>query len=112
VKSPDATILAPSLPFSAFLSWQYGGWEMTGVSPRPLHRLTPLRDDPAAAWLSKPQRFRVTLTGWFAWVGFALFLAIMWWLLLYLILEVRVATVTTILSGLALSWPVFPRRGS
>lgn len=78
---------------------------MTGVSPRPLHRLTPLRDDPAAAWLSKPQRFRVTLSGWFGWLGFALFLTIMWWLLLFLILEVRVATVTTILSGLALAWP-------
>jgi len=84
---------------------------MTGDSRRPLHRLTPLRDDPAVAWLSKPQRFRVTLTGWFGWLGFAMFLTIMWWALVLLMLGVlrvvdfRVASITTILSGIALVWP-------
>ena len=31
---------------------------MTQEARRPLHRLTPLRDDPAAAWLTPPQRLR------------------------------------------------------
>jgi hypothetical protein len=80
-------------------------------SGRPLHRLTPLRDDPAVAWLSKPQRFRVTLTGWFGWLGFAMFLTILWWALVLLmvgvlrVVDFRVATVTTLLSGFALVWP-------
>jgi len=84
---------------------------MMGDVRRPLHRLTPLRDDPAVAWLSKPQRFRVTLTGWFGWLGFATFLVVMWWALVFLMFGIlhgadfRVATITTIVSGVALVWP-------
>lgn len=84
---------------------------MTQDSGRPLHRVTPLRDDPAMAWLSGPLRFRVTLTGWFGWLGFATFLWIMWWALAVLMLGVigfidhRLAWLITLLSGLALVWP-------
>ena len=37
---------------------------------RPLHRMTPLRDDPAWAWLSSGERLRIDALGWFLWVAF------------------------------------------
>ncbi len=37
---------------------------------RPLHRLTPLRDDPALAWLIAGERLRIDALGWFLWVAF------------------------------------------
>src|SRR6478736_5720553 len=37
---------------------------------RPLHRLTPLRDDPAFAWLTPGERLRIDALGWFLWVAF------------------------------------------
>ena len=37
---------------------------------RPLHRLTPLRDDPAFAWLTAGERLRIDALGWFLWVAF------------------------------------------
>jgi len=37
---------------------------------RPLHRMTPLRDDPALAWLSTSERLRIDALGWFLWVAF------------------------------------------
>jgi hypothetical protein len=37
---------------------------------RPLHRLTPLRDDPALAWLSPGEKMRIDALGWFLWVAF------------------------------------------
>jgi hypothetical protein len=36
----------------------------------PLHRLTPLRDDPAVAWLSPSEKFRMNALAWFVWVAF------------------------------------------
>jgi len=37
---------------------------------RPLHRMTPLRDDPALAWLSTGERLRIDALGWFLWAAF------------------------------------------
>jgi hypothetical protein len=37
---------------------------------RPLHRMTPLRDDPALAWLSSGERLRIDALGWFLWAAF------------------------------------------
>ena len=37
---------------------------------RPLHRLTPLRDDPAWAWLSTGERMRIDALGWSLWAVF------------------------------------------
>ena len=37
---------------------------------RPLHRMTPLRDDPAWAWLSSGEKLRIDAVGWFLWVAF------------------------------------------
>jgi hypothetical protein len=42
--------------------------------PGPLHRLTPLSDDPAAGWLSGAARFAVTMRGWALWGAFYLFI--------------------------------------
>ncbi|HVV50593.1 MAG TPA: hypothetical protein VHO06_13085, partial [Polyangia bacterium] len=44
------------------------GWSSGTAQVRPLHRLTPLRDDPARAWLSTGERFRIDALGWFLWV--------------------------------------------
>src|SRR5579863_430160 len=41
------------------------------VLPGPLHRLTPLKDDPSAAWLTPLDRLIVTLKGWAAWALYA-----------------------------------------
>lgn len=45
---------------------------MSNEGPRPLHRLTPLLDDPAAAWLSRTSRMRVWFTGVLGWATFIL----------------------------------------
>jgi len=37
---------------------------------RPLHRMTPLRDDPALAWLSSGEKLRIDALGWFLWAAF------------------------------------------
>ena len=37
---------------------------------RPLHRMTPLRDDPAWAWLSTSEKMRIDALGWFLWAAF------------------------------------------
>jgi hypothetical protein len=42
----------------------------TGAAKAPLHRLTPLRDDPAAGWLSRGEKLRIDAAGWFVWVAF------------------------------------------
>jgi len=49
---------------------------MTQDARRPLHRLSPLHDDPAAAWLSPQQRLRVALAGWFIWLLFVIILVV------------------------------------
>jgi hypothetical protein len=43
---------------------------MSNEGPRPLHRLTTLLDDPAAAWLSTAGRWRVGLTSVLGWGSF------------------------------------------
>src|SRR5204862_129419 len=48
------------------------GLTMTQAPGRPLHRVTPLRDDPLVAWLTGPQRLRVAMTGWVRWGLFGL----------------------------------------
>src|SRR5579863_5751930 len=37
---------------------------------RPLHRMTPLRDDPAFAWLTAGEKLRIDALGWFLWAAF------------------------------------------
>ncbi len=37
---------------------------------RPLHRMTPLRDDPALAWLSAAEKLRINALGWALWAVF------------------------------------------
>jgi hypothetical protein len=78
---------------------------------RPLHRLTPLRDDPAATWLTRPQRLRVAMTGVFGWIGFSFFLKMMWWAQVLLMFGVfgmvdyRLPGAFTAMAGFALVWP-------
>ena len=84
---------------------------MTQEPRRPLHRLTPLRDDPAATWLTRRQRLRVAVTGVFGWIGFAIFLHLTWWaqvLLMWGVLRMvdqRLPSVLTAMAGFALVWP-------
>lgn len=80
--------------------------------PRPLHRLTPLRDDPLRAWLSPAQRLRVTMTGWGGWALFGFMQSLVWWLLVALfahvlsIVDGRLPTVFVAMGALALAWPM------
>ena len=80
--------------------------------PRPLHRLTPLRDDPLSAWLSPSQRLRVTMAGWGGWLMFGLLQTVAWWLLIFLLAHVlyvfdgRLPTVLVGMAALALAWPM------
>ena len=84
---------------------------MTQEPRRPLHRLTPLRDDPAATWLTRPQRLRVALTGVFGWLAFSIFLKMMWWAQVLLDDErlgdgrLPSARRVTTMAGIALVWP-------
>jgi hypothetical protein len=85
---------------------------MTMELPRPLHRLTPLRDDPLTAWLSPSQRLRVTMAGWGGWMMFGLLQTSAWWLLVFLFAHVlyvfdgRLPTVLIGMAALALAWPM------
>jgi hypothetical protein len=85
---------------------------MTREQPRPLHRLTPLRDDPLAAWLSPGQHLRVTLTGWGGWLIFGLLMKLVWWVLFILCAHVfyvpdgRLPSVLAGMATLALIWPM------
>ena len=47
----------------------FGAWG-SEQTVRPLHRMTPLRDDPAFAWLSPGEKFRIDAFGWFLWAAF------------------------------------------
>ena len=84
---------------------------MTQEPRRPLHRLTPLRDDPAATWLTRRQRLRVAMTGVFGWIGFAIFLHLIWWAQVLLmwgvfpIVDHRLPSVLTVMAAIALVWP-------
>jgi hypothetical protein len=44
--------------------------------PRPLHRLTPLRDDPAASWLRWHERWQAAVAGAMVWVAYGIFIRI------------------------------------
>jgi hypothetical protein len=50
-------------------SFETGG--STGSVKATLHRLTPLRDEPAAGWLSRTERWRIDAIGWLVWAAFA-----------------------------------------
>ncbi len=70
---------------------------MSTEVPRPLQRMTPLLEDPAAAWLSSAGRMRVGLTGVLGWGAFV----------------VSVVTVKLLFSILMVSFPILfllPRR--
>lgn len=85
---------------------------MTQAPGRPLHRVTPLRDDPLAAWLTGPQRLRVVMTGWFGWILFAIFIRMLFWAQVLLIADYlhivdgRLPAVLTMMAAAALIWPV------
>ncbi len=53
--------------------------------PGPLHRLTPLRDDPAEGWLSPAGRLRATLSTWWAFAAYGAFVVIVWFSTEYVI---------------------------
>jgi hypothetical protein len=78
---------------------------------RPLHRLTPLQNDPASAWLTGPQQLRVAMSGWFGWFLYFLFLKIVFWGQVIVMLEVmhfvplRLPSIVTTMIGLTLLWP-------
>jgi hypothetical protein len=78
---------------------------------RPLHRLTPLHADPAAAWLTRPQRFGVVMTGALTWVLFAIFLALVFFAQMILLAEMlrvfdlRIPFLATAMLAVALVWP-------
>ena len=84
---------------------------MTQDARRPLHRLTPLRDDPAAAWLSPGQRFQVLISKWISWVVFAILLRMLFWAQMALMwhlfrfIDWRLPAVFTGMAGVALIWP-------
>lgn len=80
---------------------------MTQTPRRPLHRLTPLRDDPASTWLTQPQRLRVAMSGWFAWSVFW-FLTFVCWLTVLFVLRfgVVLTSVYCSMGVLAVIWPV------
>ncbi|HEX3902271.1 MAG TPA: hypothetical protein VH853_05420 [Polyangia bacterium] len=48
----------------------FGTFGSEQAAVRPLHRLTPLRDDPALAWLSTGETMRIDALGWFLWAAF------------------------------------------
>src|SRR5262245_11731681 len=78
---------------------------------RPLHRLTPLRDDPAAAWLTRSQQLRVAMSGWFGWLMFSLFLKCLFWGQVIVMAQtmgfvpIRLPGIITGMIGVALVWP-------
>lgn len=85
---------------------------MTQDPRRPLHRLTPLQDDPLASWLTGPQRLRVAMTGWFGWIAFGIFLIMLFGAQALLIADFlpfvddRWPGVLTVIAAVALVWPV------
>jgi hypothetical protein len=58
--------------------------------PRPLHRLTPLRDDPAASWLSRAQRLRVEMVAWRKCTIYGLAISIFHTLLIFVLIQALV----------------------
>jgi hypothetical protein len=80
---------------------------MTQEARRPLHRLTPLRDDPAAVWLTPPQRLRLTIAGWLSWGSFGVVWFICWvTVLLVFRMGIMMTSVYGMMAAVALVWPV------
>jgi hypothetical protein len=80
---------------------------MTQEARRPLHRLTPLRDDPAGVWLTPPQRLRMTIAGWMSWGSFGVLWFICWvTVLLVFRMGIMMTSVYGAMAGLALVWPI------
>lgn len=67
----------------------------TGAAKAPLHRLTPLRDDPAAGWLSRGEKLRIDALGWFVWVAFVVSM----FLLRFIVRVLLVVFVTPMFTG-------------
>src|SRR4051812_33282179 len=84
---------------------------MTQDAPRPLHRLTPLDADPAAAWLTTNQRFAVMMTGAFYWLLLVIFLTAAFVAQLVLLahtiifFNLRLPIVATAMLAVASYWP-------
>ena len=85
---------------------------MTQDARRPLHRLTPLHADPAAAWLTSNQRFAVTMTGAFYWLLYFISLMVAFFVQAVLLartivfFNLRLPSVATAMLGVALFWPM------
>jgi hypothetical protein len=89
---------------------------------RPLHRLTPLRDDPVTFWLTSSQKLRVAVTGWLGWLGYSLFLKMLFWLQVMVLIQLmgwvpmRFPGIITGMIGVSLLWParrmIMRRRGA
>jgi hypothetical protein len=79
---------------------------MTQTPRRPLHRLTPLRDDPAVAWLTPSQRWRVTASEWVSWSIFGVFCVFFWVALLFIFgFQLIVTSMYLAMGVLAVIWP-------
>ena len=80
---------------------------MTQEARRPLHRLTPLRDDPAGVWLTPPQRLRITIAGWMSWSAFGIAWFVCWvTVLLVFRMGIMMTSVYGMMGAVALVWPV------
>jgi hypothetical protein len=85
---------------------------MTQDARRPLHRLTPLHADPAAAWLTPQQRFGVLMTGAFYYLLFVIFLKMVFFAQVFFLartiifFNLRMPAIATAMLGVALTWPV------
>src|SRR4029077_3174098 len=80
---------------------------MTHEARRPLHRLTPLRDDPMSFWLTPPQRLRITIAGWLSWPSFGFIWFVCWITVLVLFrMGMMMTSVYGIMAGVAMVWPV------
>lgn len=80
---------------------------MTQEARRPLHRLTPLRDDPAMVWLSAPQRLRVSVTGWVVWSVFGFLVFVCWSTMVFVLRFGLTSSFLYCCMGVAaLAWPL------
>lgn len=87
-----------------------GGASAGSVKP-PLRRVTPLRDDPAAAWLRPDEQFRIDLLGWFVWTAFFVSMFLLWYIgcvLLYLFITPWYTGRTSAVIVVAIGVAVFP----
>lgn len=86
------------------------GGSAGGAKP-PLHRVTPLRDDPAAAWLDRGEKLRIDMLGWFVWAAFFLSMFVLWFtgrVLLFLYVTPIYTGRTSAVIVVALGAALFP----